>query len=459
MQIRTRLTIQFIVLVAGILLLALYFIYFQFKQMTEDELFSSLRSKALMTAEMILHDEDKLEVLDNKTPESNTLPFKDNVIIFNQQWQKIFAFNRNDKGIDKEYFQNNKKEVTLREGNNYIVGVKFISKKGNPYFIVAESKLNIYQVDNLRNILVLTFFIIIFLVAIGGWIYTGQALAPVAKIVSQVDNILPSNLEARLSTPKSKDEIGRLVGTFNKLLDRIQNAFTLQKNFISNVSHELKNPLTIIVSQIEVLFSQEERTKEEYKETLKSVLNDTLELSATTNNLLQLARLHTVEHQKPIFEHLRLDELLLITRQNLIRMHKDYKIGFDIVGTPQSENDLCIYGNEMLLRSLFTNLLDNGCKYSNNKSADVRILINTNESIKVEIEDNGEGIALEDLQKLFQPFYRDPKHKHIKGTGIGLSLVDSILKLHEIPLEIRKSESNGTVFQLDFSNIRNYANK
>jgi signal transduction histidine kinase len=405
-----------------------------------------------MTAEMVLHDEDKLEAIDNQADSTESaLPFKDNVLIFNHQWQKIFAFDRSNNSFNKDFFERGgKQEINTKNGDNYIVGIKFISKKGNPYFIIAESKLNIYQVDNLTNILILTFFIIIVIVAIGGWFYTGQALEPVAKIVKQVDAILPTNLESRLSTPKAKDEIGRLVATFNSLLERIHKAFTLQKNFISNVSHELKNPIAVIASQLEVSLAQEERSKTEYKNTLNSVLNDTRELSETIDNLLQLARLHSEDQQKPKMEEVRLDELLLSAREILLKTHKNYRVSFDIEGMPESENDLCVLGSETLLRSAFLNLMENSCKYSTDKSVNVKVIISENGKKNVEISDKGEGIASNEIPLLFQPFYHDPKHKHIKGTGIGLSLVDSILKMHQVPLKISSEEGVGTVFIMEF---------
>jgi signal transduction histidine kinase len=454
MQIRTRLTIQFIILVAGILLSALYFIYFEFYKMTEDEFYGSLRSKALMTAEMVLHDEDQLTILDERDEKDNidALPFKDNVLIFNKNWQKIFAFDRSEGQYGKNFFENQKKqEIKSKEGNDYIVGIRFVSKKGNPYYIVAKSKFNVYQVNNLKSILIWTFCIIIVLVAIGGWFYTGQAIAPVAKIVKQVDGILPTNLNNRLTPTNSNDEIGRLVATFNNLLDRIYKSFTLQKHFISNVSHELKNPIAVISSQIEVSLAKKDRTKEEYEQTLQSVSSDMRELSDTIENLLQLARLHNEEHQQPQMQTLRLDEILWASRERIMRLHHNYKVNFDIVGTPENEVDFYIKGNESLLRSAFNNLMDNACKYSRDKSVEVRLIIAPNKIKKVEIEDKGEGLGKDDIEAIFKPFYRNAKHKHIKGTGIGLSLVDSILKLHQIPLTIESHEGKGTVFSLEFS--------
>lgn len=455
MQIRTRLTIQFIIIVAGILLSALYFIYFEFFKMTEDEFYSSLRSKALMTAEMVLHDEDQLEALDNQPSRDNAdaLPFKDNVLIFNKNWQKIFAFDRSENQYGKAFFESQKKqEIKSREGEDYIVGIRFVSRKGNPYYIVAKSKFNVNQVDNLKTILIWTFWIIIVFVAIGGWIYTGQAIAPVAKIVKQVDAILPSNLNSRLTPTKNNDEIGKLVATFNSLLDRIYKSFTLQKSFISNVSHELKNPIAVISSQLEVVLSKKDRNKEEYEETLQSVLSDMHDLSNTIENLLQLARLHSEEHQQPEMQTLRLDEVLWSSRDSLMRMNKNYRVNFDIIGSPENENDLCIIGNETLLRSAFNNLMDNACKYSRDKSVSVRLILQTNKIKKVEIEDKGEGLGKDDIEAIFKPFYRNMKHKHIKGTGIGLSLVDSIFKLHHVPLTVNSAQGKGTIFSMEFNN-------
>ena len=419
--------------------------------MTEDEFYNNLRSKALMTVEMVLHDEEKLipikDAPSNESPSS--LPFKDNILIFNAKRENVFSFSsfRNDLSIIN-FNQIDVGEKRFHKGNTYFIGLKIQSKNGAFFYVIAKSLFNIHQLDSLINILFFTFLIAIGIVALGGWIYTGQALAPVAKIVEQVDKMLPSNLQTRLNTPKNKDEIGRLVLTFNSLLDRIHHAFELQKNFISNVSHELKNPISAIVSQIQVVLENQNRLKEEYQQTLQSVLNDTYELAETTDNLLQLAHLHTEKYQIPKFEPVRLDDILLLSREKLLRNHKEYRITFDIEGSPDSENDLCVLGNEMLLRSAFINLMENCCKYSADKSAYVKAIITDNGKKYVEIADHGEGIAADDIPLLFQPFYRNPKHKHIKGTGIGLSLVDSICKLHHITMHVISKKGEGTIFRL-----------
>ncbi|MBX2889539.1 MAG: HAMP domain-containing histidine kinase [Saprospiraceae bacterium] len=452
MQIRTKLTLQFIVLVAGILLLSLFIIYVKFQRMTEDEFYNGLRSKALMTAEMVLHDEEKIAPLGDHTAEEEpVLPFRENVVIYNAAYKRVFAFNRAAPPVPNKTLQNMRacSESRFMRGDFHVLGLRHTSKSGREYFIVAEAVFNPEELKSLRNILILSFFLCIGIVAIGGWFYAGQAMSPVARIVNQVDHILPSDLSARLDAPNNHDEISRLVLTFNRLLDRIQFAFRMQKSFISNVSHELKNPLSVIISQLEISLDRQKRSTEEYRDTLASVLEDTRELNNVTEKLLQLARVHS-EGANITFERVRLDEIMLQTRATLLRLHPDYHIAFDIVGLPDDEEQLCVLGNEPLLRSAFQNLMDNGCKFSPDKKVEVKIWFDPAGKHHVEIADQGPGIPAKDLQLIFQPFYRSSQNIHVRGSGIGLSLVDSIMRLHRVALDVTSAQGRGTTFKLSF---------
>ncbi|MEO6040165.1 MAG: HAMP domain-containing sensor histidine kinase, partial [Saprospiraceae bacterium] len=259
----------------------------------------------------------------------------------------------------------------------------------------------------------------------------------------------PTDLSARLDAPNSHDEVSRLVITFNRLLDRIQLAFRMQKGFISNVSHELKNPLSVIISQLEIALDKRDRSREDYRETLSSVLEDTRELGDITDKLLQLARVHS-EDANIAFEQVRLDEIMLQTRAALLRLRPDYHIAFDLEGMPDNEDQLCIRGNEPLLRAAFLNLMDNGCKYSPDKRVEVKIHFDPLGEHRVEIADHGPGIPVKDLQMVFQPFFRSAQHIHIRGAGIGLSLVDSIMKIHQVALDVASVQGQGTTFWLRF---------
>lgn len=452
MQIRTKLTLQFITIVAGILLLSLYFIYAKFRQITQEEFYNHLRSKALMTAEMVLHDDTnvQLTVEDERPVAASFLPFSENIAIYDARKRRVFSFNQQAEAPSMSVFDQIKghTEHRFQQEQRHALGILHRTRGGLEYVIVAEAPFNSEELATLRNILIAAFFLGVGIVALGGWVFAGQALAPVSRIVTQVDNIHPAQLQARLESPGNRDEIARLIATFNRLLDRLELAFRMQKNFISNVSHELKNPLSVITAQLEVALGKT-RSTEEYQETLYSILEDIRHLNDVSENLLQLAKVHS-DGAAVAFQPVRLDEALLHTRDAILRRHPDYHIAFDMEGTPESEENLCVLANEHLLQLAFLNLMDNGCKYSPDRRVRVRFVVRPEGTHEVEIADSGPGISPADQQLIFQPFFRSAEVRHVKGTGIGLSLVDSILKLHRIGLEVQSQEGIGTAFRMFF---------
>jgi signal transduction histidine kinase len=255
-------------------------------------------------------------------------------------------------------------------------------------------------------------------------------------------------MSARLNETPNRDEIGRLVHTFNRLLDRIYFAFQMQKRFISNVSHELKNPISVIIAQLEVGLNKP-KTNEEYREILQSVLEDSKSMADITEKLLQMARVYS-EDSNISFTTLRLDEILLQVRAALLRAKPTYHILFDLTGDIDSEVQLDIKGNEALLRLALTNLIDNGCKFSPDHTVKTTISAYSNGTLELIIQDNGPGIPKEDLPLIFQPFYRGVQQTKVAGSGIGLSLVESILRLHQAKIEVASEIGKGTQMRLLF---------
>ncbi|HMG16322.1 MAG TPA: HAMP domain-containing sensor histidine kinase [Saprospiraceae bacterium] len=456
MQIRSRLTLRFILIVAFILQLSLFFIYFKFRSYIEDEFYNSLKSKAFMTAEMLVN-QSNIEPSINSVTQSSfafQLPSRENFIIYNNQLEKIYAFNQtasNEIPLSLLNQIKTKGEYRFKHANFNALGVSYTNKYNRKYIIISEAVFDSNTLFNLRNILIFDFFLIIAFVAISGWIFAGQALTPVSNIMNQMDKILPSDLSERLESSSNKDELSRLALTFNNLLDRIQYAFNIQKSFLSNVSHELKNPLTVIISQIEVILDKA-RTNDEYHKTLESVLEDVKELHSVSDQLMLLARINANNDQIE-FEKLRLDEMIWQTKESLTKNHPTYKINFDVNNLPTDPDKLYIKGNEQLLKTALMNLFDNGCKFSSDHTINVRIKINNTDQIAIEIIDNGPGISNEEKAMIFQPFYRSPNTNDIRGSGIGLSLVDSILKLHIAKLDIEPGEFKGSIFKITMNTI------
>ena len=454
MQIRVRLTIQFILITAGILLVSFFYIHFQFRVNLQDEYYDSLKSKALLIAEMVAGHKTEESEFKIQPPLESAGPLADdypeNISIYSFEGKRLYSFNPAPDNIKKAAIEDvqNYGECRFTHGKFNALGVQYENQAGEKYIVIAESVFDQVHVSNLTQILLLVFLISITLVAAGGWFFARQALIPVSRIMNQVDTLLPTDMSHRLQTTNQHDELSRLVITFNKLLDRIQRVFRIQKMFLSNISHELKNPLNVIISQVEVTLDKE-RTNEEYKNTLSSVLSDAKELNEVADKLMQLARINA-DDSTIQFQLVRIDEMIWQSKENLLKMHPDYKINFEVVNLPEQEEKIFVNGNDQLLRTALMNLMDNGCKYSPDKNVKVRLYFSRDKAPVIELSDKGPGISQEEMPMVFNPFYRSPKTSGVKGSGIGLSLVDSILKLHHIDIKMESKPGMGTTFILVF---------
>lgn len=451
MQIRTRLTIQFIFIVACIMLVAIFYIQYQFKQNIENELYSNLESKVEMTAHMVLdHLQENEFTQDLSNQNSNLNNYTENICVYSQSGKLLYSFNPLKNNYDQDLLAliKNKEKHRFRHGDFFALGLNYQGEQGEPYIIIAESILDTTYLLNLRNILIWMFFIFIALVALAGRIFAGQALAPINRIMNQMDAILPSDMNQRLEVQNQQDEMSRLVITFNNLLDRIQHAFENQKLFLSNLSHEIRNPLNVIISQIEIVLANP-RTNTEYQDTLRSILEDTRELNEVANKLMQLSRI-AMDDNTITFSKLRVDELIWQTKESLQKTHPHYRVNFEIGNLPVNEDQLSISGNEQLLKTALYNLMENGCKYSPEKQVKVRLSFMPNGHPRIDIADRGPGIPEQEVALVFKPFYRGTLNKKTMGSGIGLSLVDSILKLHKIKINVASQQGVGSTFSLEF---------
>ena len=159
-----------------------------------------------------------------------------------------------------------------------------------------------------------------------------------------------------------------------------------------------------------------ERSKEEYHQTLSSVLEDMKELNQVSNKLMQLAKINS-DDASIEFGRLRIDELIWQAKASLLKTHPDYKISFEVVNLPEAEEKLFVQGNEQLLKTALLNLMDNGCKFSPDKSVKVRLSFSQQGLTAIEIQDKGPGIPPEELPLLFTPFYRRLKNGHRQRHG------------------------------------------
>jgi signal transduction histidine kinase len=278
-------------------------------------------------------------------------------------------------------------------------------------------------------------------------VYSGRALRPIQKVMTEVEQISPLDLSKRMQERSQPDEIGKLITIFNKMLARVEDAFSVQKTFVANVSHELKNPLTKITSQLEVTLLNE-REKDEYRELIGSVLEDIKEINQLSNSLLELAQLSRTDSSFSM-DRVRLDEILWELRDSVEALDPAYQVKIDIRDLPEDESRLYIEGNPHLIKTALRNVIENACKFSSERTAYL-LLSCERQGLVVTVRDKGPGIDEKDLAQVFAPFFRAQATAKTKGYGIGLSLSQRIIALHKGQIEIKSFPGEGTIVRAVF---------
>jgi len=279
---------------------------------------------------------------------------------------------------------------------------------------------------------------------LAGHFFSSQLLKPVAAIIRAVNDISSHNLSHRIKAGASQDELNQLANTFNDLLDRLQEYFNAQRRFISNASHELSTPLTSISSQLEVTM-QRTRSVEEYQEVLQSVHEDVVQMRQLTKSLLEIAK--TGAEGNIELHEVRIDEVLFKVMGDMTKIHPDYRVELNFTGDADTDNDFLVFGNVDLLYMAVKNIVENGCKYSFDNTARIDLSFVNNNTV-IEVKSRGKTIDTEDLEKIFQPFYRSSSSEGKSGFGLGLALTKRIIGLHKGTVTVKSNESSETTFTI-----------
>jgi signal transduction histidine kinase len=419
------------------------FIYFSVSNYSEKNFFKLLEARAYKVAKERL--DEKITKSDPNSPEK--LPHEkdffipiDNALNIKEQVQKI--------GIPASFFKSviNKKSAEFVSEKYLYKGIRYQSISGD-YIVItaAENYFEINQADNLiRTLLfaILASFILILYIAL---YFSKNIFKPISEITEQVKEISSENLHLRLNDSNRSDELNELARTFNNMLDRIETSFETQNNFISNASHELRTPLTAIIGEADVVLTKP-RANEEYVETLKIILQEADKLDNKTKALLFLAQTgFNGKVQK--FDKVRIDQLLWDVKENLESLNPKSKIHLDMDLLPENPMKLKVNGNVQLLHLAFSNIISNGCKYSNFETVTVPIGA-SDDFVYIVIKDNGIGIPENEIKYIYDPFFRATNTKNFEGYGIGLPLTRNIIRMHKGTLLVTSIENKGTTVQI-----------
>ena len=294
------------------------------------------------------------------------------------------------------------------------------------------------SVNGLRNLLLLMVPIILMLCVGGGYLLAGRALRPIESVTAELDAIGPTNLSSRLPVPPVADEVARLTTEINSLLERLEQAAATERRFSSDAAHELRTPLAVLRTGLEVALARD-RSSAENRAALGAAHREALSLCRIADELLMLSRLNgevMVDRQK-----LNLRALLSEIVGTVGPLAQSHKIKLSV----SAPEDVFVNGNEGHLRRLIVNLLDNALKFTPaGGSIDVSLKSDANRAI-IRVADTGEGIHPAELPHIFDRFFRGAGSPG-EGSGLGLSLCREIARAHGGEIAAANLPSGGSAF-------------
>lgn len=288
-----------------------------------------------------------------------------------------------------------------------------------------------------------------------GFRMLSAALKPVDVICSEAGEISKGeDLSKRLTLPQTRDEMYRLTIEFNQMFDRLEDSFEAEKQFSSDVSHELRTPLSVIRSQCEYMLG-EAKTEEEAGE-IRVILNQAEKVIQLITQLLTISRCERGGEyfQKQEFNFSFMAEMVVDTLQEMAE-EKQIELSADI------EENLKIIGEETLLMRMLMNLIENAIYYGKEHGF-VKVKIRQDgDRICGSVQDNGIGIAEENLDKIWKRFYREDKSRSntTNGTGLGLAMVKWIVQLHHGEIKVFSEKGAGSEFVFYIPNELNFKGK
>lgn len=441
MNIRNRLALISSIVFGVIFSVAAAIIYFFFLQSTQRNIINDLQKTCLISGIYYLEkDEQTLSEHNEVKMQFEELINSSMVAVIDTANKIQFGQLEGDRNITSSVLSKirQQKRHSFKSENHFYYGMFYKDNQGDFVVIVKENNESFRaQVERLLIILVSVLIIAWISIVILSVALSKIAYRPIKRVIEGVNARTLDNLASPIPYSPTNDELQELIETYNGLLNRVNNVFLAQKNFINYISHEFKTPLTAISVALEV-FSQKERSSKEYKEVSRAALNYVYELESILTSMMILAGVNSQTNRKQL---VRIDEIIW----DLIdKCKKQYNANIAIEIQVNDYKKLEYNGNETQLQIAFYNILENAIKYSKNKPVSILVL-EKNHGIHVLIRDQGPGISAADFPHIHQAFYRGKNSEGVVGSGVGLSLAQVIFEQHKILFEISPTKEGTSV--------------
>lgn len=309
-----------------------------------------------------------------------------------------------------------------------------------------EFSVQVYnnKADYKRNSLIIT----VLLALLGGvvtYFISGHALRPIREFSDKIEEVQAQNLSDSRIEENNVKELNQLGISYNKMLERLSEAFEIQRQFTANAAHELRTPLALMQVQLDLYNSASHPGNDaDTLQTIKMVTEQNDKLNRMVKTLLDMSELQTVGRDDKIILDAIVEEVLADLEP--LAVEKNIKL----IG--KCENATMI-GSDILIYRLVYNLVENAIKYNHPLGQVTVTAYQRNKHVYLSVEDTGSGIPKELRERVFEPFFRVDKSRsrELGGVGLGLALVREIVRVHDGSICIKSGKTGGTIFEVTFA--------
>lgn len=309
-----------------------------------------------------------------------------------------------------------------------------------------EFSVQVYnnKADYKRNSLIIT----VLLALLGGvvtYFISGHALRPIREFSDKIEEVQAQNLSDSRIEENNVKELNQLGISYNKMLERLSDAFEIQRQFTANAAHELRTPLALMQVQLDLYNSASHPGNDaDTLQTIKMVTEQNDKLNRMVKTLLDMSELQTVGRDDKIILDAIVEEVLADLEP--LAMEKNIKL----IGKCE---DATMIGSDILIYRLVYNLVENAIKYNHPLGQVTVTAYQRNKHVYLSVEDTGSGIPKELRERVFEPFFRVDKSRsrELGGVGLGLALVHEIVRVHDGSICIKSGKTGGTIFEVTFA--------
>jgi signal transduction histidine kinase len=452
MNLKRKLSLQSTLVCAFTLLVVFAATLYFYRKYTSNLFYSRLKERAIVFATIFLEKDELTKAnYQEYTEKFSQSVHREHIQIYDAENKVVFVDSVQNFPVEASWLDRVRKKTTLqfeKNGHQYL-GLYYKDNQGN-YVIVVSGKdeVGTQLHQSLLWFSVLSFILGIIINYLLNVLLARRTFFPFSSILKEVSTISADNLHFRLDRRQhSKDELNELTDTLNMFLERLEKEVNNQRQFLKNVSHELNTPLSSVIGQAEVSLEKQNRSNEEYKNTLSKILKDATELKSILNGLLLLSGINTGSKTLP--SKIRLDELLWEVLEKMKSRYPDAIISTSLDVPMEDALYLEVNAHHELLGTAMFNIIDNALKFSTVLEIDIIIKVEDGRLAFV-VADKGAGIPPKEKEKIFELFFRGSNVRNVAGYGIGLSLIRQIAHFYNIDFSIESEQNVGTTVMLLF---------